>query len=397
MNKKTIIGIVIFVILVGAIILIKSLSSKGGILDNSLTTIYVATGGGKEDFLKDEEVLEILRKEYKINVVFDTWSNSKTVSKPLIRETIGLGNQDIINRMENGEEFSVTSEGVTKYDALFTSDIRYYEYYKQAPDKSKGEADRYTVLGGGLTLNTPIVFYSWDKIVDALIQNGIAEEKDGVYYVTDMDTLVDYILNGKKWKDIGVTDDIYGNVSISSIDPVKSSPGATYYGLLLAILSKGEVNEANVKKNMPKLKELYIKSGNMKFTPADLFQEYLRAGMGAQKIIVDYEKSIVDFSNSNRKGFDQVKDRIRILYPKPTSWNNHCYMYFTENGEILYKAFEENERIQQIAWEKYGFRTGVTGGKYDVSKIGIPVPQEITSTVPGLKMSEYNALIDGLK
>ena len=393
MNKKQIIGIVIFLILIAGIILFKQFGST--ISNVGITTIYVATGGGKEDFLKDEEVLEILRKEYKIDVVFDTWSNSKTVSQPLIRETIGLGNQGIINRMENGEKFTINSEGVTRYDALFTSDIRYYEYYKQKP--AENEAERYTVLGGGLTLNTPIVFYSWDKIVDALIANKLAEEKDGIYYVTDMEKLVSYILNGKKWSELGVTDDIYGNVSISSIDPVKSSPGATYYGLLLGILSKGEVNEANVKANMPKLKELYIKSGNMRFTPADLFQEYLRAGMGTQKIIVDYEKSIIDFSNSNKKGFEQVKDRIRILYPKPTSWNNHCYMYFTENGEILNKAFEENEKIQQIAWEKYGFRTGITGGKYDVSKIGIAVPQEITSTISGLKMNEYNALIDGLK
>ena len=392
MNKKTIIGLVIFIILIGIIVFYKS-GKK--LITGDLTTIYVATGGGKEDFLKDEEVLDILRKEYKIDVVFDTWSNSKTVNSPLIRETIGLGNQDIINRMESGETFTINSPGVTKYDALFTSDIRYYDYYKQKPVGE--EAERYTVLGGGLTLNTPIVFYSWDKIVDALISHGIAEEKDGIYYVVDMDSLVDIILNGKKWSELGVTDDIYGNVSISSIDPVKSSPGATYYGLLLAILSKGELSEENVVANMPKLKDLYIKSGNMKFTPADLFQEYLRAGMGTQKIIVDYEKSIIDFSNSNKKGFEQVKDRIRILYPKPTSWNNHCYMYFTENGEILYKAFEENERIQQIAWEKYGFRTGITGGKYDVSKIGIAVPQEITSTVSGLKMAEYNALIEGLK
>lgn len=393
MNKKRIIGIVIFIVLIAGIFLFKKFGSE--ISSAGVTTVYVATGGGKEDFLKDEEVLSILRKEYKIDVVFDTWSNSKTVSKPLIRETIGLGNGDIISRMENGEKFTINSEGVTKYDALFTSDIRYYQYYKEKPVND--EAERYTVLGGDLTLNTPIVFYSWDKIVDALIANKLVEEVDGIYYVTNMETLVNYILNGKSWKDLGVTDDIYGNVGISSIDPVKSSPGATYYGLLLGILTKNQITEENVKKNMPKLKDLYIKSGNMRFTPADLFQEYLRAGMGTQKIIVDYEKSIIDFSNSNPKGFEQVKDRIRILYPKPTSWNNHCYMYFTENGEILYKAFTENERIQQIAWEKYGFRTGVTGGKYDVSKIGIPVPQEITSAIEGLKMSEYNALIDGLK
>ena len=393
MNKKKIIGIIIFLILITGIILFKKFGSN--ISNVGIKTVYVATGGGKEDFLKDEEVLSILRKEYKIDVVFDTWSNSKTVSQPLIRETIGLGNSDIIKRMENGEKFTINSSGVTKYDALFTSDIRYYEYYKQKP--TTDEAERYTVLGGGLTLNTPIVFYSWDKIVDALIANKLAEEKDGIYYVTDMEKLVSYILNGKKWSELGVTDDIYGNVSISSIDPVKSSPGATYYGLLLGILSKGEVTDNSIKTNMPKLKELYIKSGNMRFTPADLFQEYLRAGMGTQKIIVDYEKSIIDFSNSNKRGFEQVKDRIRILYPKPTSWNNHCYMYFTENGEILNKAFEENERIQQIAWEKYGFRTGITGGKYDVSKIGVKVPQEITSTISGLKMNEYNALINGLK
>ena len=393
MNKK-IIGVLIFVALIGAIVLFKFLSTEGGILDGNLTTIYVATGGGKEDFLKDEEVLSILRKKYKLNVVFDTWSNSKTISKPLIRETIGLGNRDIINRIEQGEEFTINSEGVTKYDALFTSDIRYYDYYKEHP--KDGEPERYNVLGGGLTLNTPIVFYSWDKIVDALINHGIAEENDGIYYVKDMDLLVDYILNGKKWSELGVENDIYGNMTISSVDPVKSSPGATYYGLLLSILSRGEITEDNINNNMPKLKDLYVRSGNMHFSPADLFQEYLRTGMGAQKIIVDYEKSIIDFSNTNPKGFEQVKDRIRVLYPKPTSWNNHCYMYFTENGEKLYKAFEENERIQQIAWEKYGFRTGITGGKYDVSKIGIPIPQEITSTVPGLKMSEYNSLVEGL-
>ncbi len=83
MNKKRLIGIIIFVILIAGIVLFRQFGSN--ITNVGIKTIYVATGGGKEDFLKDEEVLEILRKEYKIDVVFDTWSNSKTVSKPLIR------------------------------------------------------------------------------------------------------------------------------------------------------------------------------------------------------------------------------------------------------------------------------------------------------------------------
>ena len=396
-NKKAIIGIILFILLIAAIIVIKNLSdSEGGSpLSGKLTTVYVATGGGKEDFLNDKDVKKILKTKYKLDVVFDTWSNGKTITKPLIRESVSLGNQSIVNKMANGEEYSIHSDGVSKYDALFTSDQRFYDYYKLAPDKEAGEADRYTVLDGGLTLNTPIVIYSWAKVVDALTNEGIVTETDGVYYITDMTKLINYILEGKKWSDIGLTN-LYGTINIASTDPVSSSPGATYYGLLLSILSEAQVTTENINNNLPKLKDFYIKSGYMNNTPADLFERYLKTGMGGEPMIVDYEKSMIDFANSSPDAFDQVKDDIRILYPTPTIWNSHCFMVFTEAGNKLYKALNDKE-IGQIAWERYGFRTGVTGGSYDVSSIGIGVPQTISSTVTSLKMDTYNKLIDYLK
>lgn len=393
MEKKKIIGIAIFVLLILLIIGIKVFSNKN--IDSNLTTIYVATGGGKEDFLKDEEVQKIFREKYKINVVFDTWSNGKTVTKPLIRESINLGNEKIINSIKNGSNVTINTSDVTKYDALFTSDQRFYDYYKLQPNKENGESDRYTVLEGGLTLNTPIVVYSWKKVVNCLIKENIVTEIDGVYYITDMEKLMNYILSGKKWKDIGL-DELYGNINISSTDPVSSSPGATYYGLLLSILSEGEINDENFEKNLSKLKEFYKKSGYMNNTPADLFERYLKTGMGGEPMIVDYEKSIIDFANSNEAGFNQVKDEIVILYPKPTIWNSHCLAIFSENGKKLYEAINDS-RISQIAWEKYGFRTGVTGGVYDVSKLQIGIPNNINSTVTSLKMDYYNKLIDYLK
>ena len=393
MEKKKIIGIGIFVLLILLIIGIKVFSNKN--IDSNLTTIYVATGGGKEDFLKDEEVQKIFREKYKINVVFDTWSNGKTVTKPLIRESINLGNEKIINSIKNGSNVTINTSDVTKYDALFTSDQRFYDYYKLQPNKENGESDRYTVLEGGLTLNTPIVVYSWKKVVNCLIKENLVTEIDGVYYITDMEKLMNYILSGKKWKDIGL-DELYGNINISSTDPVSSSPGATYYGLLLSILSEGEINDENLEKNLSKLKEFYKKSGYMNNTPADLFERYLKTGMGGEPMIVDYEKSIIDFANSNEAGFNQVKDEIVILYPKPTIWNSHCLAIFSENGKKLYEAINDS-RISQIAWEKYGFRTGVTGGVYDVSKLQIGIPNNINSTVTSLKMDYYNKLIDYLK
>ena len=48
--------------------------------------------------------------------------------------------------------------------------------------------------------------------------------------------------------------------------------------------------------NLPKLKEFYDKSGYMNNTPADLFEKYLKTGMGGEPMIVDYEKSIIMFS-----------------------------------------------------------------------------------------------------
>ena len=378
MKKKQIIGIVIFVILILVIIGIRVFTTNNQDgegtpkFGKNLTTVYVATGGGKEDFIADKDVVKIMENKYKLNVVYDTWSNGKLIVKPLVR-----------------------TDGVTKYDAMFSSDQRFYDYYKLAPNKENGEADRYTVLNGGLTLNTPIVIYSWGEVVDSLVKENIVTQTDGVYYITDMPKLLKYILEGKKWSDIGLKQ-LYGNINIASTDPVTSSPGATYYGLLLSIMCESQVNDQTVSENLPKLKEFYQKSGYMNNTPADLFERYLKTGMGGEPMIVDYEKSIIDFANKNPDGFAQVKDDIRILYPTPTIWNSHCIATFDEAGNEFYNAFEDKD-IAQIAWSRYGFRTGITGGNYDVSTLGIGVPSKINSTVSSLKMDIYNKLIEYLR
>lgn len=397
MNKKQLIGIGIFVVLIAVIVGIKVFMNNDDKVDLSkLKTVYVATGGGKEDFIADEEVIRILQEKYGLNVVFDSWSNGKTITAPLIREYIGEGNKDIIDRLSNGDKtINIDTEGVSRYDALFTSDQRFYDYYKLYPDKEKGESKRYTVLDGGLTLNTPIVIYSWKAVADKLIAEGIVTiAEDGVYYITDMNKLINYILEGKSWSSIGLTD-LYGNVNIASTDPVSSSPGATYYGLLLSILGNGQITDTEIDGNLAKLKVFYQKSGYMNNTPADLFERYLKTGMGGEPMIVDYEKSLIDFANSNPNGFKQVKDDIVVLYSKPTIWNSHCFAAFTEGGKELYKALQDEE-ISKIAWEKYGFRTGITGGTYDVSNTGLAIPKSITSTVSSLKMDYYNKLIEYL-
>ena len=60
-NNKIIIGLIIFALLICSIIGIKYLQDQKGITFNKqLTEVYVATGGGKEDFIADTEVVKIL-------------------------------------------------------------------------------------------------------------------------------------------------------------------------------------------------------------------------------------------------------------------------------------------------------------------------------------------------
>jgi hypothetical protein len=322
-----------------------------------------AVGGGKENFIADPDFLKLLKNEYRVEVKNDPWSNGKMIK-----------------------------DDVTAYDFLFFSDQRFFDYYKLQPDPDKGEAARAKVLKGGMTLNTPIVIYSWDKVADALVAAKLAEVRDGTYYLTGMDKVLAMISAGKEWKDLGLPG-LYGKINIASTDPVTSSPGATYYGLLVSIMNGGSVDETNFREVLPRLKAFYVKSGYMNQSPADLFESYLRTGMGARPMIVDYEKSLIDFANNNPDGWAQVKDRVRVLYPVPTIWNSHCVATLTEKGNAYLKAFDD-KRVQDIAWKKYGFRTGLTGGSYKVSDIAVPgLPASVDAVVPALQKGMYDEII----
>ena len=387
-KKEKIIGIIILAVVIVAVIVIKNISTTVK-TNNKVIDVYGAVGGGKEDFLADEKVNKILNEKYKINLVYDNWSNGKTVLAPLVREYVHKGNESVPE-----SSWSVNNNSCSKYDLLFTSDERFYNYYKEPPVGE--EAERYRVQDGSLTLNTPIVIYSWDVVVEALEKENVVTKKDGTYYITDMNKLIDYIINNKKWSDIGLSQ-IFGYINIYSVDPVTSSPGASYYGLLLSIMSEGQISEENIEQTLPKLKKFYDKSGYMNNTPADLFESFLKQGVGSKPMIVDYEKSIVEFKNANPAGYDTIKDKIRILYPTPTIWNSHCIAAFNDNGVKYLKAFDDKE-ISQIAWNNYGFRTGLTGGNYDVKGAGVEgIPSSIESSTPGLKMNIYNRLIEYLR
>ena len=142
----------------------------------------------------------------------------------------------------------------------------------------------------------------------------------------------------------------------------------------------------------------------MNNTPADLFSMYLKTGQGSKPIIVDYEKSVIDFANKEPEEWAKIKDKVRILYPKPTIWNSHCIAALSDNGKKLINGLKDKD-VSQRAWSRYGFRVGINAGGFNVNKIGDGsektrvngIPSELTSVTDGLNIKYYDRLIEYLK
>ena len=160
------------------------------------------TGGSKAGLLNDPDVQRILLDRYKLEVTFDT-----------------MGSRDMASRCANG------------YDFVWPGTEADVERFRQSP-------------GADLTYETPLnsalVLYSWAEVTDALVQQGIVEEKDGVYYVADTAQLLNWLIQDKPWNDIGLSQ-LFGDFAIIPTNPTKSESGGIFAVYLTSMLLGGDV------------------------------------------------------------------------------------------------------------------------------------------------------------
>ncbi len=65
---------------------------------------------------------------------------------------------------------------------------------------------------------------------------------------------------------------------------------------------------------------------------------------------------MIDFAINNPEKWQSIQDDVAIIYPEPTVWSEHPFIALTAEGKELMEALQD-ERLQQIAAERYGFRT----------------------------------------
>lgn len=324
-----------------------------------VVTLKGYIGGEKQGLFEDEEVQSLLESEY--GVIIDY---SKAGSIEMVQ-----GN----------------TEGM---DFLFPSSQVALELFKEKQTTS---------VKSGLIFSSPIVLYSWDTVTDTLEKEGIVTKRNESYYIHDFPKLIKLITDGSKWSDIGLQD-LYGSIMINTTDPTKSNSGTMFAGLLASMLNKGEiVDETTLEQVLPTLIKFYAKLGYMESSSSDLFEQYLKTGMGANPLIAGYENQAVEFSINNPEAWKQVKSRIRILYPEPTVWSEHPLIALNANAEGLMKGLQ-NESIQKIAWERYGFRTGMIGVENDPHILDVAgIPGEIKQVIAMPKPRVMEQIIEALQ
>lgn len=214
-------------------------------------------------------------------------------------------------------------------------------------------------LQNEIIFNTPIVLYSRKIVVDALIKQGVVHQEGEVYFV-DMTKLAKLMKNEKTWADISLPQ-LYGPILVDTTDPNESNSGNMFLGLLANALNDNKpVTSATIDNVKGDIENIYDKIGYMQSSSIDMFNQFLRQGVGSFPIIAGYESQILEFSKQEPEMYAKIKDDIIILYPEPTVWSSHVYIALTEEGKVGLNALMDKD-IQALAWKDHGFRTIVAG------------------------------------
>lgn len=308
-------------------------------------TIHVRYGSEKKGFLDDPEIQKIFREKY--GVIVDG------------------------TKMGSLEMSAGSVEGV---DALWpSSELAALFFAARHPQVEHKKHNAFS---------TPIVFYSWPKIAEALATVGLVERREETYYVINLKGYLKMMSEKRTWNSLGLPYQ-NGTLTIRCTDPKKSNSGYLMSGLLAIILNDGAMVDVDtVDRHLPALAAIFRSMGYMENSSGILFDKYIKQGQGAFPVIANYESLIVEFLKAHPESREQIKKSIKVLIPEPTVWSDHPVIALTKNGEKLIAAVQD-EKVQKRAWEFYGFRSGAMGIGMDLSILKeLGLPEQIQSVTP---------------
>ena len=151
-------------------------------------------------------------------------------------------------------------------------------------------------------------------------------------------------------------------------DPGKSESGGIFAVYLTSMLAGGDVpNMAAAQQAMPQVQAYFDSLGYLEPSTGQLFARFLKAGQGDKPVIAAYESQGIE-AIKQYPDAAKILEKLRIIYPRPTVWISHPLIALTDGGKALIQALNDKE-IQDIAWKKHGFRSGVAGVTNDPAEL----------------------------
>lgn len=354
MNPKVIGIIVLFVLVIGALgfYFISNYGEDllGGVVKERIElTGYI--GSEKKNFLENPKVIDILKKKYGITIDFHKAGSIEMVQTDMADDA----------------------------DFIWPSSQVALELFKLQGKSSKQSE---------IIFNSPIVIYSWDFIVEALIEAKVVNEDRDSYYIEDFPRLIEMVLAKTSWEDIGLTE-LHGKMAVVSTDPTKSNSGNMFAGLIANLLYGNVVDETTMDEVLPGVLSFFERMGMKEHSTGVLFEKFISRNWSASiPLVVGYENQVVEFSLQNPEIWPKVKDRIRILYPEPTVWSSHPLIAKNDKATALIDALKNDDELQKLAWEEHGFRTGIFDDPKILKVAGIPEAIAKIVPVPNPKVME---------
>lgn len=363
MNTRVIVGVGLLVLAAVIIVAVTQLSEEPE-PEPEPDTVVGFYGGEKEAFLENERVRSILRERYDLELDIRREGSIEMVSFPASQY--------------DGVDFVWPSNEIA--EVIFS-------------DRTDLGVD----VSSETIFRSPIVMYSWQEVVDALTAEGIVEQIDATYFVVDTPRLIEMVLGGTQWSDIGLNELGERSIRVISTDPTQSNSGNMFYGLLLNLLSDNEIaQQSDLETHLPTIIDYYERQGRMSDSSGSLFEDYLLQGLGANPLIVGYENQLIEVYLLTPELRDQLTTRTRVLYPRPTVWSSHPLLALTDTGERLMEALQD-EDIQRIAWEDHGFRSDIPGITNPDTLDFEGIPEQILNVLNLPRPAVMEAMLEALR
>ncbi|AYG59046.1 substrate-binding domain-containing protein [Rhizobium jaguaris] len=250
-----------------------------------------------------------------------------------------------------------------------------------------------------VVLNTPVVVYTWQPVVDGLMKTGLVSVTSTGQHQLDLKALLDAVLAGTSWSKLGV-DSLYGQARIVSTDPNRSNSGFMFAGLVLSLFAGNIATTAGLDQFGDKAQTIFRNMGFKSPSSGKLFDQYLAGGLGGEPMIVGYENQLVEWIIADPERWRRVQSSSTakpvVLYPHPTVYSSHPLIVIDESANRLMDALT-SPKLQELAWTKHGFRgpLGTATGNADSAIAGL-LPAEIDAVLPIPDASVMLALLDKL-